>query len=933
VLTSEEKLKLLRINSFLGNASLNLLKNLAAAAVERSFEKGDFIFARNDPALAFYILVNGKIGHPEVQVRHEPAAITRQIATTGQLFGFSAIVPGQPMRVVSARCEAPTKVLTVDGKWFQDLCARYGAPGQEILRDITRAHTGYEHAVLGRTGWISARNVSKRSNRDTDPAILDDCSFEIRPGEFCALLGEAGCGKSTLVNMIAATEPVSDGVIYLDGVLINRPGIKRQRPTGAIFVWQQAHAARSTVLKYLARRIDTAAAGTLATELLGRFELASFENRQMRELDPAVRIQVEIIEGLMHNPSALLLDDPLRGLSSDARDALGRFLGKLHEIERKTILLTTRDSNQAILLANQVLVMGRKPGTILGNIRVDLPRPRAPEQRDAPDFLRLRNAIERAAQAPAQTQADEAELPWPQAPIQPTDAGSGRVIERGPATNAIKTALANGRFFWTIEFIPSVDKILRDELHKLGGVAEVMLQQDNLAGFAVTDRVHSDRDPDPVAAASHLLDHSGKQPLVHFSGKDRHLDDLDATLTRMQEMGLENVLMLTGDRLKNEPRDRRPRYLESVAAIHAAKKIQPGLHIGAALNPFKYREEDAMAQYLKLGKKVGAGADFIITQIGFDMSKYEEALFWIDTRNYRVPLIANVMQMTAARARYMRRHQLAGVTITDSLLALLEDEERLLPDKGAARGLRRLALQILGVRYYGYAGIQLTGFHHPDKLAALNALIAELADLCSDRITWNLAWKESLTSPAGWRANPAPAGDAWYLSSPRNRRAALPQRTRYVAMDGIHAVLFDKGPAAKVMAALTSPIRRHGVADKIMERVERAIKAPLFGCETCGMCRLAQTQYVCPETCPKGLANGPCGGTTENLCEFRDRECIHSVKYRIAKDSGVLHELETRLIPAVSQSIRHTSSWPPHFRGEGPQIDTVDFSRTSEPGD
>src|SRR6201999_1978947 len=128
---------------------------------------------------------------------------------------------------------------------------------------------------------------------------------------------------------------------------------------------------------------------------------------------------------------------------------------------------------------------------------------------------------------------------------------------------------------------------------------------------------------------------------------------------------------------------------------------------------------DCMAQYLKLGKKAIGGADFIVTQIGYDMLKYEEALLWVDTRVRPLPMVANVMPLSAVRARYIRKHHLAGVTITDSYLALLEAEERIFPDKGVGRALRRLALQILGLRHYGYAGVQLTGIHAPEKLAAL----------------------------------------------------------------------------------------------------------------------------------------------------------------------------------------------------------------------
>ncbi|MGN2393016.1 methylenetetrahydrofolate reductase C-terminal domain-containing protein [Pelomicrobium sp. G1] len=492
-----------------------------------------------------------------------------------------------------------------------------------------------------------------------------------------------------------------------------------------------------------------------------------------------------------------------------------------------------------------------------------------------------------------------------------------------PGANALSESLRDGRFFWTIEFIPSVDKVLRDELHKLGGIAEIMKDESGLAGFSVTDRVVSDRDPDPIAAASHLLDHSGKQPLVHFSGKGRELDQFQDFLQRMEDNGLENILILTGDRLKEEPMDRRPRYLESVPAIYEARRAYPNLLIAAALNPFKYREEDAMAQYLKLGKKVGAGANFIITQIGFDMLKYEEALFWVEARGYRIPLVANVMPLSAARARYMRQHQLPGVTVTDSMLSLLEAEERLMSDKGASRVLRRLALQILGVRFYGYAGVQITGIHSIEKLRALQAELRELSDLCTDRVTWSKAWNEALALPEGGQADPAPAHEPWYLARPRVRRTRTRERVKYSLMDRVHSFMFDRGLAARAMAPLLRPIRRHGLGDALLERVERAIKGPLFGCETCGMCRLAATQYVCPETCPKGLANGPCGGTSENLCEFRDRECIHSIKYRIARDVGVLHELETWIIPAVPAANRHTSSWPPHFRGEGPQITLV----------
>ncbi len=485
--------------------------------------------------------------------------------------------------------------------------------------------------------------------------------------------------------------------------------------------------------------------------------------------------------------------------------------------------------------------------------------------------------------------------------------------------NKIRAALRDGRFFWTIEYVASSDHVLRDDLVAIDGFVARLARRDEVAGFSITDRVHSDQDPDPVRMAGHVREHSGTQPLVHWAGKGRLLEDLCQSIHRMRELGLENLLLLTGDKLKNPDKTRRPRYLESVSAIAAARAWVPELLIGAALNPFKYREEESMAQYLKLGKKVAAGADFIITQIGFDINKYEEALFWMDTRGYRLPMVANVLALSARRARYIRRHQLAGVTVTDSLMQLLQEEERIMPERHQARVTRRMALQILGLRMLGYSGVQLTGLHHTEQLETLLHQVDYFSARCPDRLAWNQAWREATSLPNGVWAATAPA-QPWYLVDRRTTPSSRRDRVFYRIMKSVHAAVFDTGPLARLCKRAFSGIARNSPADRRLERLERLIKSPLFGCETCGFCRLAATQYVCPETCPKGLANGACGGTSMNRCEYGDRECIHSRKYRIAKDAGVLYQLESWLIPAVPEKVRGSSSWPPHFRGDGPRI-------------
>ncbi len=104
----------------------------------------------------------------------------------------------------------------------------------------------------------------------------------------------------------------------------------------------------------------------------------------------------------------------------------------------------------------------------------------------------------------------------------------------------------------------------------------------------------------------------------------------------------------------------------------------------------------------------------------------------------------------------------------------------------------------------------------------------------------------------------------------------------------------------------------------MLARVEHALKGPWVGCQVCGFCRLPLTFFVCPETCPKGLANGPCGGTEGNRCEFRDRECIHARIYRLAKHEGKLEEWERMWVPPVPEGIRGSCSWVRHFQRQTP---------------
>lgn len=403
MLTLEDKLTLLRLNSFMSGAPLALLEAVAANADEEDFPKSAFIYARNDQADKFYILVNGQVGHPEVQAAEEQYSIAPQASVPGQLFGFAAIVQGLPQRIITAHCEKPTKVLAIDGAWFQSLCKNCGHDGLELLHTLGRAYVGHEHRVGGRAGWISIRNVGKIYDPYGKAVVaVEDCSIEIRPGEFVAIVGPSGCGKSTLLNGIAGFDSITSGIIYLDGQVVNRPG-SAPKPgpdrmvvfqNNALFPW--ATIVENLICGPVAQgRMSKAEALEKARALLAKVGLSGIEDLYPSAVSGGMGRRVEIIRALMNDPRVILLDEPFRGVDALTKSVTHNALLELYDLSHKTVMFITHDLEEAIYLADRVLVMAARPGHIKQTIQVDLPRPREISILSSPEFLRLKQeAIE-----------------------------------------------------------------------------------------------------------------------------------------------------------------------------------------------------------------------------------------------------------------------------------------------------------------------------------------------------------------------------------------------------------------------------------------------------------------------------------------------------------------------------------------------------------
>ena len=179
--------------------------------------------------------------------------------------------------------------------------------------------------------------------------------------------------------------------------------------------------------------------------------------------------------------------------------------------------------------------------------------------------------------------------------------------------NLLRDRLERREFVASIEFVtPEASEPFEAAIAPIVELAEHIKADARFHTIAVTDRVKSDDDHDPVRVAARVAEACGKAPTVHLSGKDRDAAWVEDALGRMRGAGLENLLLITGDKVKTPPAGRPVRYRDSVDMIVQARGAGARFHVAAAVSPFKYREEELMNQYLKMGKKEQAGAAMLL---------------------------------------------------------------------------------------------------------------------------------------------------------------------------------------------------------------------------------------------------------------------------------------------------------------------------------
>ncbi|HSJ54080.1 MAG TPA: ABC transporter ATP-binding protein [Anaerolineae bacterium] len=227
---------------------------------------------------------------------------------------------------------------------------------------------------------LEARGLAQvyRSGQGDLPA-LENVSLEVRGGEFVAIVGPSGCGKSTLLRILGGLLAPTAGVVYLDG----RPLSSPQRQVAYVFQNVNLLPWR-TVLRNVLLPLEVA--GTARAEALSRAEsvlalvgLQGFADLYPRELSGGMAQRVAIARALVAQPELLLLDEPFGALDALSREQMNLELLRIWRARRVTAVMVTHDLQEAIFLADRVLVMSARPGQIRAEVQVDLPRPRTLE--------------------------------------------------------------------------------------------------------------------------------------------------------------------------------------------------------------------------------------------------------------------------------------------------------------------------------------------------------------------------------------------------------------------------------------------------------------------------------------------------------------------------------------------------------------------------
>jgi NitT/TauT family transport system ATP-binding protein len=228
-----------------------------------------------------------------------------------------------------------------------------------------------------KAGEITVTNVNKSYGTGMfEKDVVRDCSFTIERNKLTVMIGPSGCGKSTLIRLLAGFEKPTSGNIALNGKTITGPGRDRLVvfQESALFPWMTTY--DNIMYGPRARRDDTLQVQGLAEFLLEKVGLTAFRNKYPPQLSGGMQRRAELARAMINNPEVMILDEPFRGLDAMSKELMWEYYAGLFEESRRTNFFVTTDIDEAIFLADRLLIMTNIPARVRATLEVDIPRPR-----------------------------------------------------------------------------------------------------------------------------------------------------------------------------------------------------------------------------------------------------------------------------------------------------------------------------------------------------------------------------------------------------------------------------------------------------------------------------------------------------------------------------------------------------------------------------
>ena len=225
---------------------------------------------------------------------------------------------------------------------------------------------------------IELRNITLEYNSgDNSVLALRDISFSVEPSEFLCVVGQSGCGKTTMLNIAAGFLEPTKGAILIGGKAVTGKGLDRGvvfQDFAQLFPWRTAQ--RNVEFGLEMKGIPKGEREEIALRFLRLVNLEKFARSYPHELSGGMQQRVAIARALAYNPAVLLMDEPFAALDALTREEMQRFLVDVWKETKKTVIYVTHNVAEAVYLADRVIVFSPHPGTLKAQVKIPLPRPR-----------------------------------------------------------------------------------------------------------------------------------------------------------------------------------------------------------------------------------------------------------------------------------------------------------------------------------------------------------------------------------------------------------------------------------------------------------------------------------------------------------------------------------------------------------------------------